>query len=98
MPSSGSSAATKRLWARPLDQLPEELVREHRQSLEGHRVNPDAQDRPLRPPMTLDVRMLRADEAAVLQRIADGVFDHPIVPAAAAECLRDPRHRVVGYL
>jgi aminoglycoside 6'-N-acetyltransferase I len=44
--------------------------------------------------MALDVRRLRPDETAVLERVADEMVDHPIVPAAAAEFLRDPRHHL----
>lgn len=44
--------------------------------------------------MAVDVRLLRADDEAVLANVAPDVFDDPVVPAAAAEFLRDARHRI----
>lgn len=40
------------------------------------------------------VRLLGPDDAAVLGRVAEDVFDHPVDPALAAELLADPRHHV----
>ena len=51
--------------------------------------------------------MLNAHDCEVLQSVAEGVFDDPIDPAAAAEFLADARHhlavaiadgRVVGFI
>jgi ribosomal protein S18 acetylase RimI-like enzyme len=40
----------------------------------------------------MDVRILTPADAAVLDRIAEGVFDHAVQPALTAEFLNDPRH------
>jgi aminoglycoside 6'-N-acetyltransferase I len=40
----------------------------------------------------VDVRILTSADAAVLEHIADGVFDEPVIPAMAREFLDDPRH------
>jgi ribosomal protein S18 acetylase RimI-like enzyme len=42
----------------------------------------------------MDVCMLTTADAAVLHRVADGVFDGPVVPALAAEFLADDRHLI----
>lgn len=42
--------------------------------------------------MTVEIRLLGADDAAVLQRVADGVFDYAIIPEMAERFLRDPSH------
>lgn len=42
------------------------------------------------------LRLLGPDDAAVLARVAEGVFDHPVEPALAAELLADPRHHVAA--
>ena len=44
--------------------------------------------------MTLDIRMLQAGDASVLQRVADDVFDLPVDPHWSAEFLADPRHHL----
>jgi ribosomal protein S18 acetylase RimI-like enzyme len=44
--------------------------------------------------MTLEYRMLRAGDAAVLDRVADDVFDAAIQPALAQEFLDDERHHL----
>ena len=44
--------------------------------------------------MTLEVRMLGPGDDAVLSRLADGVFDHAIIPGVTAEFLADPRHHL----
>lgn len=44
---------------------------------------------------TATVRLLGPDEAAALERVADDVFDDPIVPARAREFLADPHHHLV---
>lgn len=41
------------------------------------------------------VRLLGPDEAALLERVADDVFDHPVVPALAQAFLADPRHHLI---
>ena len=42
----------------------------------------------------IEVRLLRADDLAVLERVADDVFDGPIRPDRAAEFLADERHHL----
>ena len=42
--------------------------------------------------MAVEVRVLTSADAAILLRIADGVFDDPVIPRLAAEFLGDPRH------
>lgn len=42
----------------------------------------------------MDVRILTRAEASVLHRVAEDVFDGPVVPALAAEFLADPRHYI----
>lgn len=42
--------------------------------------------------MAIEIRILTRDDAAVLERIADGVFDYAVQPALAREFLDDPRH------
>ena len=44
--------------------------------------------------MTLEFRILNAGDAAMLDRIADGVFDGAIQPALAQEFLGDLRHHL----
>ena len=46
------------------------------------------------PAMTLDYRILRAGDAALLDRVADDVFDGPVQPALAREFLGDDRHHL----
>ena len=48
--------------------------------------------------MGIRIKSLESGDAAVLQHIAPGVFDDPIIPAAAAEFLADPRHHMVVAL
>ncbi len=45
-------------------------------------------------PNFIEIKLLGADDAAVLQSVAPDVFDDPIDPAAAAEFLSDPRHHI----
>jgi aminoglycoside 6'-N-acetyltransferase I len=45
-----------------------------------------------------EIRILQAGEEAVLERIADEVFDDPIDPRAAVEFLADPRHHIAVAL
>jgi aminoglycoside 6'-N-acetyltransferase I len=42
--------------------------------------------------------MLEGHEARVLEHVADGVFDHDVVPVRARECLGDPRHHLAVSL
>lgn len=42
----------------------------------------------------IEIRILRRDDAAVLDRVADDVFDHGVVPACRDEFLADPRHHL----
>ena len=44
------------------------------------------------------VRLLGADDAPVLDRVADGVFDHAVHPRWCAEFLADPRHHLAVAL
>jgi GNAT superfamily N-acetyltransferase len=44
--------------------------------------------------MTVTVRILNPDEAAVLDRVAEDVFDEPVDARWAAEFLGDPRHHL----
>jgi ribosomal protein S18 acetylase RimI-like enzyme len=44
--------------------------------------------------MTLEFRMLRAGDSAVLDRVADDVFDNAIQPALAREFVDDERHHL----
>jgi GNAT superfamily N-acetyltransferase len=44
--------------------------------------------------MTITVRLLKPDDAAVLDRVAEDVFDGPINARWAAEFLSDPRHHL----
>jgi aminoglycoside 6'-N-acetyltransferase I len=45
--------------------------------------------------MPLELRLLAPSDAAVLDRVADDVFDGPVVPALAGEFLADPRHHII---
>lgn len=45
--------------------------------------------------MAIAIRPLGGDEAAALERVAEDVFDDPIVPARAREFLADPHHHLV---
>jgi|SRR5690606_23408100 len=42
----------------------------------------------------MDVRILTAADAPLLERVADEVFDEPVDPGLTAEFLTDPRHRL----
>jgi len=44
--------------------------------------------------VTLEVRILQAGDASVLERVADDVFDEPVDPQWSAEFLADPRHHL----
>ena len=44
------------------------------------------------------VRILGGDEAHVLDRVAEGVFDGPVDPRWAAEFFADPRHHLAVAL
>ena len=46
----------------------------------------------------IEVRRLRSDELAVLDRVAPGVFDHAIIPRWRDEFLDDRRHHLVVAL
>jgi GNAT superfamily N-acetyltransferase len=45
--------------------------------------------------LSLQIELLGANDAAVLQRVAPGVFDGPIDPRWTAEFLADARHHLV---
>ena len=42
----------------------------------------------------MDVRILTSADIAVLDHVADGVFDGPVIAASAREFLDDPRHAI----
>jgi ribosomal protein S18 acetylase RimI-like enzyme len=44
------------------------------------------------------IRLLGPGEAAVLDRVAEGVFDSPVNPRWAAEFFADPRHHLAVVL
>jgi len=44
--------------------------------------------------MAVEVRILRAGDALVLDRVADEVFDRPVDAALRSEFLGDPRHHL----
>jgi aminoglycoside 6'-N-acetyltransferase I len=44
--------------------------------------------------MTIEIKLLREGDEAVLVDVTPEVFDDPIDPGATAEFLRDPRHHV----
>ena len=46
------------------------------------------------PLVTIDIRILHAGDASLLERVADDVFDLPLDAALSAEFLRDPRHHL----
>jgi aminoglycoside 6'-N-acetyltransferase I len=48
--------------------------------------------------MSADIRILGADDGAILTRVAAGTFDQDIDPALSAEFLRDPRHHLAVAL
>lgn len=48
--------------------------------------------------MNPTVRTLGREDAPVLDRVAPGVFDHPIDPRWTAEFLADPRHHLAVAL
>ena len=48
--------------------------------------------------MTLEIRLLGPDDRGVLERVAPGVFDHPVEPRWADTFLADPRHHLVVAL
>ena len=48
--------------------------------------------------MTAEIRLLKANEGAVLDRVAPGVFDHAIDPRWSAEFFADPRHHLAVAL
>ena len=48
--------------------------------------------------MTVEIRLLGAEDSAVLSRVASDVFDHQVAPLWAAEFLDDPRHHLAVAL
>lgn len=42
----------------------------------------------------IEIRILGPSDSAVLERVAEGVFDGPVHPAAADEFLSDARHHI----
>jgi aminoglycoside 6'-N-acetyltransferase I len=45
--------------------------------------------------MSIDLRLLGLDDDAVLERVADGVFDLPVQPDLTRVFLADPRHHMI---
>ena len=45
--------------------------------------------------MTIEIHILQAGDASVLDQVADDVFDCPVDPVWSAEFLADPRHHLV---
>ena len=45
--------------------------------------------------MSIDIRLLGPDDLPVLERVAEDVFDGPVVARWASACLSDPRHHLV---
>lgn len=45
--------------------------------------------------MPPEIRLLGSDDGAVLDRVADGVFDNPVAPSLASEFLNDRRHHLI---
>lgn len=43
---------------------------------------------------SVEIRILKIGEEAVLRHVADGVFDEPVVEAWARQFLEDPRHHL----
>lgn len=48
--------------------------------------------------MSIEIRILRRGDEAILEHVADDVFDDPIVSGAAREFLADPRHHLAVAL
>ena len=48
--------------------------------------------------MTVELRRLGPDDATVLERVAEDVFDGPVVLALGREFLDDPRHHLIVAL
>ena len=48
--------------------------------------------------MTIEIRLLGPDDAPVLERVAEDVFDSPVDPRWSAEFLSDRRHHLVVAL
>jgi aminoglycoside 6'-N-acetyltransferase I len=44
--------------------------------------------------VSFEIRILGPGDAAVLSRVAEDVFDHPVDPALAQAFLEDPRHHL----
>lgn len=45
-------------------------------------------------PDPVEIKLLMAADCEVLQSVAEGVFDDPIIPAMAAKFLADERHHI----
>lgn len=45
--------------------------------------------------MAIEIRLLGADDAQVLQNVDPDVFDNPVDPAWTARFLSDPRHHII---
>jgi ribosomal protein S18 acetylase RimI-like enzyme len=45
--------------------------------------------------VTFELKRLGHGDAAVLDRVADGVFDDPVLPLTTNEFLKDPRHHII---
>ncbi len=45
--------------------------------------------------MAVEIKILAAQDSGILESVADGVFDDPLVPASVVEFLDDSRHHLV---
>jgi ribosomal protein S18 acetylase RimI-like enzyme len=48
--------------------------------------------------VTVEIRVLRREDVAVLQHVAPDVFDYPIAPQWSVEFFNDPRHHLAVAL
>jgi ribosomal protein S18 acetylase RimI-like enzyme len=44
--------------------------------------------------MSVEIKVLTANDASLLERVAEGVFDDPVQPRLTAEFLADARHAI----
>jgi ribosomal protein S18 acetylase RimI-like enzyme len=48
--------------------------------------------------MSVEIRLLRSEDGAVLERVAPGTFDYPVQPRWTREFLTDRRHHLIVAL
>ena len=46
----------------------------------------------------MQIKVLSADDAALLEHVAVGVFDQPVDPGLAKQFLADPRHHIAAVI